>query len=102
MARLAGETNQLTLAEQTLLDFLHDHKGTEFTPDEIEIRTGIHISKINDIMDNLRWKGYEVCTEKHRDVHYYANNTWRSYLLGGIIFGSMMLAMIYSFIMAIE
>lgn len=87
----------LTLAEQVLLGFLQSNKGSEFTSEEVEDCVGIPASKVDDIMDNLRWKGFEVCTEKHRGVHYYANNTWRSFLVGGAIIATMIMVMLWGF-----
>jgi transcription initiation factor IIE alpha subunit len=100
--RAIGSDQWMTFGEQVVFEFLKENKGTEFTAEEIEQRTGVHASLIPDIMDNLRWKNFEVCTEKHRGVHYYPNNTWKSYLIGGSIFAAMFLFILYSFIQMIQ
>jgi biotin operon repressor len=84
MARLIGGSHiQLTMAEQRLLDFLQTNKGNEYTAHEIEEEIGIPAIQVDRIMDNLRFKGFEVCSEPRRGVHYFANNTIWSYIVGG-------------------
>lgn len=76
----------LTYAEEKVLYFLKDNKGVEFSNQEIENGTNIRYYLINPIIENLRFKGHKVKTEKGRDVHYIGSNSWISYLILSIYF----------------
>ena len=86
----------LTSAESILVEFLLAYKGEEFTSDEIEKLTGIRSDLVDVIMDNLRWKGYDVGTR--RGKHFYINNTIWSYLLGGSVFAILFMVMLFSWL----
>lgn len=83
---LKHDIQPLTYAEEKVLDFLEGNKGIEFANPEIEHRTGIRYYLINDIIDNLRWKGYKIKTAKGRDVHHMPSNSLVSYLILSIYF----------------
>jgi hypothetical protein len=102
LSKTSGPIARTTQAEQIILEFLYEHKGVEFTAIEIEKETGIRADLVDHIMDNLRWKGFEVATERHRGVHYFVNNTWKSWLAGGLVFGSIIVMALYSFLMSIQ
>jgi hypothetical protein len=103
MARLVGgPITTTTKAEQIVLDFLFNHKGVEFTAEEIQEETGIRADLIPAIMDNLRFKGFEVCTEPRRGVHYFANNTIWSYLIGGALIAFMLIMLVFGWIQYID
>lgn len=98
MARLVPATTQTTQAEQAVLDFLFENKGEEYTAEEIQDHTGIRADLVDPIMDNLRYKGFEVCTERHRGVHYFAKNSWWSYLIGGAMIAFLMIMLIFGWL----
>lgn len=104
MARLIGEvpTTKTTQAEQAVLDFLYLHKGQEFTAEQIEEETGVRSDLVRSIMDNLRWKGYEVATEPRRGVHYFVYNTIWSYLIGAFLITFILIMLIFGWLQHLD
>jgi hypothetical protein len=94
MARISGPTTPTTQAEQNILEFLFANKGEEYTAEELQQHTGIRADLIPGIMDNLRWKGFEVATEKHRGVHYFVKNSIWSYLIVASLMAFMLIMLI--------
>jgi hypothetical protein len=100
MARIAWETKttNTTQAEQAVLDFLYQNKGVEYTAEQIEEATGIRADLIYSIMDNLRWKGFEVASEPNRGVHYFIHNTIWSYLIGAGLIGFILIMLFFGWL----
>ena len=90
MGRIIGDVNnKLTWAEEKIVGFLEANKGDQFSAEEIQFFTDVRSDLVGDVMDNLRWKGYNVGSRG--DEHWYIHNTWLAYVIGGSIVAAIML-----------
>lgn len=96
MKNIDGRQIPLTWAEEMILKFLKDNKGLEISTKDLGDQTGIRYYLINEIVQNLSWKGHNVSTNKSRGVHCYNDNSWISFA----ILAGMFLFMIVMFSMA--
>lgn len=82
-----GQTHPFNANEMRVAGVLFTSKGREFTAEEIEFLSGVHENVVPLIIDRLREKNIDICTDERdgKIVHYVANNKCWHYLIGGAL-----------------